>query len=41
MNKTLLVSLISDQTIPNIQMIKEVKSKYINCDYLMITTQQM
>lgn len=41
MNKVLLVSLISDQTIPNIQMIKEVKSKYINCDYLMITTDQM
>lgn len=41
MDKILLVSLISDQTIPNIQMIKEVKSKYINCDYLIITTEKM
>lgn len=41
MNKILLISLISDQAIPNIQMIKEVRSKYENCDYLMITTNVM
>lgn len=39
MNKTLLVSLVSDQTIPNVQLIKEFKE--ISTDYLFVTTAGM
>ena len=41
MTKTILISLISDQTLPNIQLIKEVKVINKGCDYLMITTESM
>lgn len=41
MKKTILISLISDQTLPNIQLIKEVKVINNDCDYLMITTESM
>ncbi len=37
--KTLLVSLVSDQTIPNVQLIKEFKK--ISTDYLFVTTAGM
>jgi len=39
MSKTLLVSLVSDQTIPNVQLIKEFKEQVT--DYLFITTKKM
>lgn len=39
MKKTLLVSLLSDQTIPNVQIIKEFKNQVT--DYLFITTKDM
>lgn len=39
MNKTLLVSLVSDQTIPNIQLIKELNNG--KSDFLFITTSAM
>lgn len=39
MNKTLLVSLVSDQTIPNVQLIKEFGEEVT--DYLFITTEGM
>lgn len=41
MDKLLLVNLISDQTIPNIQMIKEIRDHNENCHFLMITTESM
>lgn len=37
--KTLLVSLVSDQTLPNVQLIKELKKDIT--DYLFITTEKM
>ena len=39
MGKTLLVSLVSDQTIPNVQLIKQLKD-YVT-DYFFVTTQEM
>lgn len=39
MNKTILVSLVSDQTIPNVQLIKEFKHQID--DFLFITTDAM
>lgn len=39
MDRTLLVSLVSDQTIPNVQLIKQLKKQVT--DYLFITTKGM
>lgn len=39
MGKTLLVSLVSDQTIPNVQLIKQLKAQVT--DYLFVTTKGM
>ncbi len=39
MGKILLVSLVSDQTLPNVQLIKEYKS--VKPDYLFVSTQSM
>lgn len=37
--KTLLISLVSDQTLPNVQLVKELKKEVT--DYLFITTEKM
>src|SRR5690554_7453771 len=37
--KTLLISLVSDQTLPNVQLIKEMKSEVT--EYLFISTEKM
>lgn len=37
--KTLLISLVSDQTLPNVQLIKEFKKEVT--DYLFISTEKM
>lgn len=39
MSKVLLISLVSDQTIPNVKLIKEFQ--HLNPNYLFVTTEQM